>query len=219
MKILAKSFRANINTFERILSGVAGSAILLSSRNHRNNTLRNAAGFYLIARAATGYCLLYDALQKEEVDTKIHNVNIKTNIFIDRPRHEIYSFWRRLENLPLFMKHLHKVTELDNIVSEWKVDLPGLPGHITWKSEIVLDEVNDRIGWHSLPGAPIRNAGNVHFRDSGSGTEVHAILSYAPSGKITEGIGKLFSPIFGKMVNDDIASFKEYMESTTMLTK
>jgi uncharacterized membrane protein len=219
MKILAKSFRSNIGIFERVVSGVAGTVILFKSRNLQNNTLRKAAGIYLIARAAVGYCILYDALQKDEVNTKIHNVNIKLCIFIDRPRNEVYSFWRRLENLPLFMKHLHKVTELDEIVSEWKVDLPGIPGHITWKSEILLDEVNDRIGWHSLPGAPIRNAGNVHFRDAGSGTEVHAILSYAPSGKITEGIGKLFSPIFEKMVRDDIASFKDYMESTTMLTK
>ena len=29
-----------------------------------------------------------------------------------RPRHEVYAFWRRLENLPRFMEHLQSVTDL-----------------------------------------------------------------------------------------------------------
>lgn len=208
-----KPLWSNVGVFERVLSGVTGSALLLINRNKPNTTIQKAAGAYLLMRGATGYCMLYDLLQRDPIDLKTHNVNVKTKIIVNRPTHEVYRFWRQIENLPLFMKHLNYVKVLDEHHSEWSVNLPGIPGHITWQSEIVLDEVDQRIGWQSLTGSTLMNAGNVHFKDLGNATEINVALSYAPSGKLTEEVSKLFRPMFKKMVKKDIADFKKFMES------
>jgi uncharacterized membrane protein len=52
----------------------------------------------------------------------------------------VYAFWRRLENLPLFMKHLSNVTEIDAKHSHWEAVVPGNIGKIKWNAEIVKEK-------------------------------------------------------------------------------
>ena len=47
------------------------------------------------------------------------------SIKIQRPREEVYAFFRRLENLPRFMMHLKEVRELDNRRSHWVASGPS----------------------------------------------------------------------------------------------
>jgi uncharacterized membrane protein len=58
------------------------------------------------------------------------------------------------------------------------------------------DEVEgERISWQTLPGADIRNAGNLILKDApgGRGTEVHLRLAYdAPAGALGQAIARLF---------------------------
>ena len=39
-------------------------------------------------------------------------IHVRESVRLERPVHEVYGFWRRLENLPRFMSHLEQVTEL-----------------------------------------------------------------------------------------------------------
>lgn len=203
----------NVGKNERILSGISGSLFMLNAIR-KGSIPQGVAGGYLLFRAVSGFCPTYRLFGKKEEGFKVQNVNIRADITVNRPLEEVYAFWRKLDNLPLFMEHLERVTVLDDRLSVWTVVLPGGVDTLTWTSEIVEDELNDRIGWRSLPDSDIETAGNVHFRDAGKfGTRVYAVISYrAPAGKLGEGVGRLLNPLFEKTVKKDLQSFRRYLE-------
>lgn len=205
----------NVGSSERLFSVIAGSSFMINALNKGINIPKAAVAGYLLFRGITGFCPAYKALSENTAEMKGKNVNIKTTVTVKKPRNEVYDFWRQLDNLPLFMKHLESVNILNDKTSEWKARIPGGIGTVDWKSEIVKDEQNERIGWRSLPGSNIENAGNVHFRDSeDSGTEVHAVISYRiPGGTAGKSVGKLFTPLFDEMIREDIKNFKHHIES------
>lgn len=206
-------FKDNVDEKERILSVAAGT-LLLCDVIRSKSFLEGLAGSYLIFRGITGYCAGYEVLGKNNVSHENHHISIKINLKINKPKEEVYAFWRKLDNLPLFMQHLESVKVTDQIHSEWKAKLPGGVGNLTWKSEIVKDIPNQHIGWHSLADAPIENKGNVKFIDSGNNeSEAHIAISYiVPGGIVGKGLGQLFSPLFEEIVTEDVNNLKDYLE-------
>jgi uncharacterized membrane protein len=207
---------ANVDGIERGISLVTGSFLLYNSLAGKKKSLPKAllAGL-LLFRGATGFCPVRKALGSESNLLKAHNVNIKVSLLIQKPRNEVYNFWRKLENLPLFMKHLKSVVALDEKNSEWEAKVPGGLGTIKWTSEIVKDIPNEHIGWASLPGSTIENSGNVKFIElSKDETEIHVVISYhAPLGIAGEGIGRLLNPAFEETIKGDIKGLKQYLET------
>lgn len=182
-----------------------------------------AAGGALLFRGATGYCpvvgvLGADGTRKDTHDTAVH---IKHSVTIDRPRGELYAYWRDVEKLPTFMHHLESVRHLDETRSEWQArGVKGL-GTISWEAEVVEDMPGELIAWRSLPGADIENAGEVRFIDApaGRGTEVHVNIEYRPpAADVGSLAAKLINPVFSQMVQEDVRRFKRLMESGTILT-
>jgi uncharacterized membrane protein len=210
------STRRNVADTERLVSIAAGALLLFNAIVKKKISLiETFAGSYFLLRGFTGYCVAYQGIGKKSVDFRSKNINIKTAITVNRPRHEVYAFWRRLENLPQFMKHLESVEVLDERISEWKANIPGHLGTITWQSEIVKDDPGALLSWRSLPGSAIENAGKITFRNSGRwATELHAVISYhAPLGIVGEKAIRVFNPLFKKMVKEDISNFKWYIET------
>lgn len=211
----------NVGRTERVLS-VAGGALLLFDILSRRKTslVQTIAGTYLLLRGVTGFCLGYDRLGKNEVDFRTPNINIRTSLTVNRPRDQVYAFWRRLENLPLFMKHLKKVEILNETTSEWTAAIAGGIGTFSWKSEIVKDDPGDTLSWHSLPGSAVENAGKITFSDAwNAGTMVDIVISYhAPLGLLGEKAGRLLNPLFEKMVHEDVRNFKRYIEASGVPT-
>jgi uncharacterized membrane protein len=169
----------------------------------------------MLFRGVTGYCPAYDAMSNANM-LQGGNVTINTSLSVDSPVADVYRAWRQLENLPLFMTHLHSVMVIDEYTSEWKARIPGGLGTIGWKAEILMDEPNEMISWHSMPGSTINNSGKVKFVSNGSSTEIDVTISYhAPLGAAGEAAAKLLNPVFENMVKNDIANFKDYIENKT----
>ena len=85
---------------------------------------------------------------------------------------------------------------------------------MSWKAEILKDEKEKLLSWHSLPESSIENSGKVIFKSKGKATELDVTISYhAPLGIAGESAAKLLNPYFQKIVNDDILNLKEYLES------
>lgn len=209
-------FITNVGAAERILSVFSGAYLLLHSiSKEKGNTMEGTAATYLLLRGVTGFCPLYQAMGKTEIGQTPQNINIRTILTVNRPRHQVYAAWRKLDDLPLFMKHLHKVTQLDEENSEWEAYVPGGLGTISWKSHIVKDDPGATLSWQSLPGSTVENAGKIEFRDAGdTGTEVHVVISYhAPLGLVGEKAARLVNPVFEKMVREDVNDFKTYIET------
>jgi uncharacterized membrane protein len=212
----ARRFPLNVSNIERVASAAGGAYILTNAILKRNLTFTKAisAGLLLL-RGISGHCPVYDALGKREPGFHAKNVNIKTTLPINRARHEVYGFWRRLENLPRYMRHLESVKIIDENISEWKAKIPGGLGTVTWRSEIVKDEPGATLSWKSLPGSVIENAGKIEFSDAGKwGTNVHVVITYhAPLGIVGEAAARLLNPMFEKIVKEDVINLKHYIEA------
>ncbi len=207
----------NVGKTERALSAVAGSLLLYYvTKKHKADALLSLAGGYLLYRAISGHCSAYSLLQKQKEGMPDHprNINVRTSVTVNRPRDEVYAFWRNLENLPLFMRHLDHVDELDPITSAWKIKIPGGMGDVRWEAQIVKEERGSEISWQSAPGASIENVGKINFSDTPSGaTRIDVLFSYrAPMGVVGERLSRLLTPMFRNIVERDIHRVKEFLE-------
>ncbi len=208
----------NLNWPERYISIAAGVKLTLNGLRHLfgspfTSLLKLGAGGYLVNRGISGHCDIYSRIGKNTHEPV--NINIRSSFKIDKPRTEVYDFWRKLDNLPLFMNHLESVEVIDNLRSRWVLKLPTGVGSISWEAEIVKDIPNESIGWSSLPESILDNAGKVNFRDSedGKGTIIDIVITYQPpAGGVGASIASILNPVFKNMVDTDVRNFKQYMD-------
>lgn len=142
-------------------------------------------------------------------------IEVSKTLTVRRPVDEVYSFWRDFRNFPRFMNHLESVDVLDGRRSHWKAQGPA-GATVEWDAEIVDDVPNERISWHSLPGAEINHSGSVSFKPAPGdrGTEIHVKFRYdAPAGKLGAAFAMLFGEEPRQQVQDDLLAFKQVMET------
>ena len=206
--------KKNVSTLERLLMVTGGAYILYNSLVKKNKSLKQTSlGSTMLLRGVAGYCPVYDAVDTLK-NGKVQNVNIRINNVINKPVSEVYAFWRDLENLPKFMYHLESVKSLNNRISQWTAKVPGGISELTWRAEIIKDEKDKLLCWHSLPDSSVENAGKVIFKSKGKATELDITISYrAPLGKVGEIAAQVFNPFFEKKIRDDIDNLKTYLES------
>jgi uncharacterized membrane protein len=141
-------------------------------------------------------------------------IKIERGITIQCPRHELYQFWRDLENLPLVMSHVKQVKVLDPVRSHWVVE--GPLGDVEWDAEIHTEQENEFLSWRALPGSPIDTAGTVHFLDAPGdrGTEVKVVLRYdSPAGQAGDAIARLFQKSPRDQIQRDLGRLKQLAEA------
>lgn len=208
----------NVGQVERIASAAIGSWLLLSSFGRKRSLLGRSTKLslagYLLYRGISGNCPLYTSMGIRGEEPKV--IELRTSLTVNKPKEEVYRFWRKLENLPRFMEHLKIVKEMDNKRSHWEAKIPGNIGTIEWDAEITEERPGELIAWQSVDNATIYNAGNVTFRDApnGRGTELMARIIYQPpAGSAGTAAAKLLNPLFEKMVKADIMRFKQLMET------
>lgn len=217
------SSRINVGTTERIAS-VVGGALLAYYGLHKPNfggLVMAAAGGALLYRGSTGYCPVNTMLGRDTSDGRGISVEITRSLTVNRPRSEVYRFWRQLENLPQFMQHLQDVRQLGPKRSHWVARFPKGVGTVEWKADIVQEETDTFIAWRSLPASDVDNAGAVRFVDApaGSGTVVQATITYRPpAGDVGGGIARLLNHAFEQMVKDDLYRFKQLIETGEVTT-
>ena len=201
----------------RMISGAAGGALLLMGLRKRGvlGLGMAAVGGYLAYRAATGNDPVMAAAGLSGNATAAKPIFVEHSVVVDRPAQAVYDFWRKLENLPQIMSHLESVNALDEKRSRWVAKAP-LGTHVEWEAEIVNDKPGQRIGWHSLPGATVDNAGSVQFESLPSGgTRVHVALSYRPpAGPLGAAVAKLFGEEPSQQIAEDLQKFKAAFEGT-----
>jgi uncharacterized membrane protein len=209
----------NVSNPGRLSSALVGALLLRNSvngwmdRSAGNSLLRLAAASYLLYRGVSGNCPISAAMGQQGKHNR--SVNIRETFIVNQPRELVYFAWRRLEDLPLFLRHVKEITLRDDTHSHWVIDTPGHLPVIEWDAEIVEDSEGEMMSWRSLPGSSIETAGKVVLMDfPGNATQVRIMISYRPpAGYIGSTLAKLLTPTFERMVQEDIGNFKEYMES------
>lgn len=223
----------NVGTLERVLSVLGGSALAAYGLRRRGapGTLAALAGAVLVERGATGHCMVYQSLGLQgsagsgqglvrqhgrgAVLEAAHAIRVEHSVTVNRPRPELFRYWRALENLPSIMRHVESVTVLDDRRSRWRAKAPAGQS-VEWTAVIHNEVENELIAWKSLDDAAVPNAGSVHFTDTGDGrgTEVRVLLKYdPPAGRLGQAVARLFGEEPGIQVREDLRRFKESMES------
>lgn len=204
----------NKSTNERIFTAAGGAflTVLGLKRGGLLGMIAAAAGGALLYKGASGRWPLDDiGLQ----GSGNGDIDISTSLIIHESRDVLYSYWRNLQNLPNFMKHLENVEEISEKRSYWVARIPGGLGNIEWEAEIVREEENALLVWRSLPDSEIQNSGEVRFQDApGGGTRVKTRISYRPpAGEVGELAAKFLNPAFSEIIKNDLRHFKDFMET------
>jgi uncharacterized membrane protein len=159
--------------------------------------------------------LISDAPASTFRGTAGRNAPIQRTVTINKPRRQLYDFYRAFENLPQFMDNLESVTRLDERRSRWNVKGPAGTS-IEFVSRVTEDIPGSLIAWESEEGADVRNSGRVEFIDAppGRGTYVRAIISYdPPGGAVGKAIAKVLQREPNVQARRDLRRFKQLMET------
>lgn len=211
----------NIGTWQRVGSIAGGLALLYAgAKRPRVNALTKATGVGLVMRGISGYCpVTAAAMPSRAKSTKdalsgSRGVHVHETIAINRPRAEVYRFWRQLSNLPRFMSHLERVELLDNGRSQWVARGP-LGKTVEWDAEIINEVDGYLLAWQSLPGSEVMSAGAVRFRDlPEGGTEITVHLQYQPpAGRLGAWTAWVTGEEPTQQIRDDLRSVKQYLET------
>lgn len=215
----------NVAEPERWISVIAGGALAAYGLRMRSlpGIVVAALGGALVHRGATGHCLVYESLgvttaeeQGDQVSVPYgHGVRVEKSVTINASAEELYTFWRKFDNLPRFMHNLESVEVRDGKRSRWVAKGPA-GTKVEWEAEIINEIPNELIGWRSLEGSQIDNAGSVHFKPAGAGrgTEVKVVLRYDPP---AHSLGAKISKILGEdpamNVQEDLRRLKRLIET------
>lgn len=216
----------NLSDVERWASIAAGAGLAAFglSRLKSGGWLYAGVGALLLRRGVTAHCDLYDAIGVNTAgvadDTRAalrgsRGVNVLESVTINQPIELLYRFWRNLENLPQFMRHLVSVEKVTDTISHWRAKGPA-GSVVEWDAEIFNEIPNKLIAWRSLEGADVVSAGSVNFgaEPGGRGTRVTVHLQYSPpGGKVGAAIAKVLGADAETEIRDDLRRFKQLVET------
>ena len=204
-----------------VLGGSALLAYGLIRRRRLTDMFMAGIGAAIAYRGLSQSDVVNRSLKRLALHTKSTTpIEVGTSMTIECPVDEVYEFWRNLENLPRFMKHLALVEAIDEERSRWVARLPtGIT--LEWTAEIVEDRPNELLAWQSVRGSDIYNEGFVTFEPvfDGAGTELHAhIIYHPPAGEFGARIAGFFEELQARFVREDLRSFKRLMETGELPT-
>lgn len=136
-------------------------------------------------------------------------------VTINRPREEVYAFWRDFTNLPRVIENVERIDLVDDRRSHWVVKAPA-GKTVEWDSVVTDDELGRLIAWQSVEGADVKSSGRIEFLDAapGRGTMVRATFSYdPPAGWLGEWIAKLFQREPNVQARRDLRRLKQFLET------
>jgi uncharacterized membrane protein len=192
------------------IGALVGAATLLGIAARRRSPLglsgATAVAVPLVMRGATGRWPLESMIARP--------VQVRRAITIGRPAEDIWDFWRQLENLPRFLRHLESVEVLDEKRSHWVARTPL--GAVSWEAEITEETRPARLAWRSTPSSAIDTRGRLELEDAaeGRGTllRVDIVLEppAGPAGRLAAG---LLRPTTGIEIEQDLRRFKALLEA------
>jgi uncharacterized membrane protein len=218
--------QVNVGETERKASMVGGAALALSglttmAKKHPLPGLAMmVAGGLFFYRGKTGHCDVYQAAGIDTAHNGEAGIRIEKVVTINRPREEVFDYWRHLENLPRFMEHLESVQVTGEKSTHWKAHGPG-GVTMEWDAETTEEVEGQYIGWHSVGEAKLPNQGKVEFFEApgNRGTEVKVAIDYfPPGGAAGRAAAKLTRALTAQQLEEDLKRLKQILETGEVAT-
>ena len=140
-------------------------------------------------------------------------------ITIDRPRSEIYAFWRDFTNLSQVMENVRDVS-VEGDLTRWTIAGPA-GREVMLVTRVTEDREGERIEWGSTEDSDLDHRGRVTFRDApaGRGTEVSLDLEYlSPGGELGRWVAKALQAEPHLQARRDLKRLKMLMETGEIAT-
>jgi len=83
------------------------------------------------------------------------SIEVVGSVSVNATVDEAYAIWRKLDQLPTFMKHLQRVAETSEHRSHWVAKAPG-GGTVEWDAEITEDVPGERLSWRESLLPPLQ---------------------------------------------------------------
>jgi uncharacterized membrane protein len=154
-----------------------------------------------------------------EADGDMDTIAART-VTINKPREEVYAFYRNFPNLTAVMDNVESITMKGEDTAHWVVKAPA-GKTVEWDAIVTEDQPGRLIAWKSAEGADVDNSGRVEFLDAapGRGTIVRATIAYdPPGGVIGEWIAKFLQKEPNVQVRRDLRRLKQYLETGEVTT-
>jgi len=161
----------------------------------------------------------HDSVVRDEAAALgLANDSVSTrSVTINRPREELFAYFRDFANLPSFMDNIERVDVIDTTRSRWVVKAPA-GQTVEWESTISEEVPPSFFTWTSQ--GDVGNSGRIDFHDAGArGTVVTASIAYdPPAGAIGKLVAKLFQREPAMQARRDLRRFKQLMETGEVAT-
>jgi uncharacterized membrane protein len=216
----------NVGEVERTASAVLGGALtlaglsLLTKRHPIFGMLFGAAGGLLAYRGATGHCALYEKLGVRPQDATDHSapwnrdIVIQKSLAINRDPHDLYQYWRNLQNLPGLVPFVEQVDLIDERTA--RCTAAGHDQQFVWQTTITADHPDEYIAWASTEDSDLDTVGSIRFTPAagGRGTLLRLEMSYRPAaGAIGAAVAKVLGRDPAQSVEDGLWRFKCLFEA------
>ncbi len=215
----------NVRPTERAITGLVGGLMVGWGLRHgrASGTLAAFFGSMLLGRSISGHCPGYAMMEShgDEEEKRYARERgwssastVTRSVTIDKPKQEIYAFYRDFSNLPRFMENVESVEVISPDRSRWTVKGPAGTS-LKWVSRVTEDRP-DRIAWETEPDADVRNTGWVEFRElpNGRGTLVNAMIAYEPpAGALGKAVATMFGREPGRQASEDLQNLKRLLET------
>jgi uncharacterized membrane protein len=141
------------------------------------------------------------------------DIDVSTSVEINVPAHEVFEFWRALENFPKFMGHVKEVRAVADNRYLWRVAGP-VGTEVSWEADVVNLVEDQRISWQSVGDATVKNSGSVEFSPTTTGgTHLKVQLSYSPPlGILGHAVATLLGENPKQQMDQDLQSCKALLE-------
>lgn len=140
----------------------------------------------------------------------VPTVRKEGEVSVSVPPAQMFRLWRDVENLPALVSHLESVERRGSRRSRWTMRSGG-ESPLAWDVEADDEVENERLGWHSVRGAPLDSATLITFApaEDGASTRVRVAVAYASTSPDTAlAIGRCVEGL-----DDDLARLKRRVEA------
>ncbi len=130
-------------------------------------------------------------------------------IDVDVPVTTAYNQWTQFEEFPRFLKHIESITQKNDTMLHWKVNVGGQVRE--FDAEIAEQHPDERVAWNST-GGEVDHAGVVTFHKlDDSKSRVTVQIDWEPE-SLLEKIGAA-AGAGNRAVKNALEDFKKYIES------
>ncbi len=216
--MITSKFKQVFRTIEPGIYLFSGSYLMFLGIKKRNFPF-GISGSYLLTHGGFKLAKALDTNTEEDFELGLKKIAAEATISVNASKADAFNTWRKFDSLPKFMNHVSRVTSLDEKNMEWEIKIPGQEEPIVWVNKITRSSPFRKITWKSSDQSIIDCQGTVSFKKLDTNkTQVHAKLTYRANGKfVSDAIEELLSPIFEKMLENDLKNFKYYIESQSQI--